>query len=185
MAGQIPLDPATMNILQPPPTSPSAPSSSSSVSPQAIACQVWRTLRSCQAVAVAVKSCVATASLALTVYLTESCAAAGGQAVVEAALEAVSANRDTLDSQTVPQTVLAAAVEAGGGGSGDSGSGHGEHQQQAVRMCAPGDVYSDHERDGDEGGGGAVIDDYLRPPVVCHMMQPAVLYVTVPALPRG
>jgi hypothetical protein len=29
------------------------------------------------------------------------------------------------------------------------------------------------------------LDDYLRPPEVLDVLQPAVVYLTVPALPRG
>lgn len=198
MAGQIPLDPATMNIIQPPAASTptkSSDSSSSSISPEIIACQVWRTLCSCQAVAVAVKTCVATASLALTVYLTESCADAGGQAVVAVALEEMWANRDTLDSLDIPQAVLAAADEAASTSSSVAGGSSCERQQAAGSASGPpgaasaaaADADSDHDSaEGEqEFCDAAVVDDYLRPPEVCCTLQPAVLYVTVPALPRG
>jgi hypothetical protein len=29
------------------------------------------------------------------------------------------------------------------------------------------------------------VDDYLRPPTVQHVLEPPVVYLTVPALPRG
>lgn len=204
MAGQIPLDPATMNIIQPttlqpalasPTTTTSTISSSSSL---AIACQAWRTLRSCQAVAVAMRSCFATASLCLTVYLSDQCATAGGQAIVQAALEAAWRDRELLGSPDIPAAVLAAA-EAGA--AGNSIAGNSSSQQQgagkeaaskgsttaAAAAAAAATTGDSSDIEGSEDGicVGAVLDDYLRPPAMPCPVQPAVVYVSVPALPRG
>lgn len=175
MAGQIPLDPASMTI--PAPASPSTAAT--------IAAQAWRTVCSCQAVAVAVGSCVASAALGLTVYLSEACTAGGGRQVVQAALEAVWADRCLLDCLEVPAAVAraaaAAAVPAGVVLSGTAAAVAADARLQAV---GGGSGACSSEDGGDESC-GAVIDDYLKPPAVAAPLKPAVVYVTVPALPRG
>jgi hypothetical protein len=181
MAGQIPLDPASMAIAAPSPAGLQ----------HTIAAQTWRTLCSCQAVAVAVRSCFDSASLGLTVYLPEACAAAGGQAIVQAALQAVWADRNVLNSLEVPPAVLQAAAEAaaaaaGAGLAGEPGcSSSGiscstEEQQQGGQTDG-----EDEESEAEQQQGSGFVDDYLKPPVVAKLLRPTVVYVTVPALPRG
>jgi hypothetical protein len=152
-----------------------------------IAAQTWRMLCSCQAVAVAVRSCFASAALGLTVYLSEGCAAAGGQAIVQAALQAVWEERSLLESLEVPQAVLeAAAVEAAartpsaaapGEGVSTSCSSIGQQQQQ--------EEVEEEDAGSDSDQGLGFVDDYLKAPAVTAPVRPAVVYVTVPALPRG
>ncbi|WIA29375.1 hypothetical protein OEZ86_011879 [Tetradesmus obliquus] len=184
MAGQIPLDPASMAIAAPSPAGLQ----------HTIAAQAWRTLCSCQAVAVAVRSCFANASLGLTVYLSEACAAAGGQAIVQAALQAAWADRSVLDCLEVPAAVLQAAAAAGGADDvagqhaglaaevadhSTSGGGCGVAEQQQGEY----EEAEDEESEDEQGCG--FVDDYLKPPVVMQPLRPTVVYVTVPALPRG
>lgn len=185
MAGQIPLDPASMAIAAPSPAGLQ----------HTIAAQAWRTLCSCQAVAVAVRSCFANASLGLTVYLSEACAAAGGQAIVQAALQAAWADRSVLDCLEVPAAVLQAAAAAGGAADdvagqhaglaaevadhSTSGGGCGVAEQQQGEY----EEAEDEESEDEQGCG--FVDDYLKPPVVMQPLRLTVVYVTVPALPRG
>jgi ribosomal protein L12E/L44/L45/RPP1/RPP2 len=143
-------------------------------------------------VAVAVRSCFAGAALGLTVYLSEDCAVAGGQAIVQAALQAVWGDRDLLDSLDVPQAVLeaAAAAEAAKASSSRAaaagegvGTSHGSdsigQQQQQQEEVEEEDEASDSEQ------GSGFVDDYLRAPAVTIPVRPTVVYVTVPVLPRG
>jgi hypothetical protein len=189
MAGQIPLDPGSMNML------PAAAAPGAAVTPHAVAAQVWRTLCSCQAVAIAVKGCFATASLGLVIYLTAECAAAGGQQLVQAALAAVRQQRSLLDEpHAMPAALAAAAAAAAGDGgaadphhmaAGDSSSSKlaaGVQQAHVGSNSARGCVSDD-----DDGEGQAQpLDDYLLPPAVVEQpVWPAVVYLTVPALPRG
>ncbi|WIA09297.1 hypothetical protein OEZ85_008704 [Tetradesmus obliquus] len=185
MAGQIPLDPASMTTAAPSPAGLQ----------HTIAAQAWRTLCSCQAVAVAVRSCFSTASLGLTVYLSEACAAAGGQAVVQAALQAAWADRSVLDCLEVPAAVLQAAAAAGGAAADVAGQDAGRAAEVADHSTSGGSCSAEEQQQGgygeaereesedDEGSG--FVDDYLKPPAVEKPLRPTVVYVTVPALPRG
>lgn len=151
----------------------------------AVAAQVWRTLCSCQAVAVAVRSCFASSCLGLTVYLTPEAAAAGAQDIVQAGLRAVRQDRDLLSfPDRMPQALAAAAaavagadaVAAAAAANGRGGAAAGADEQG----CG---ASSDGEED--EQQQESFVDDYLRPPKVQHVLEPAVVYLIVPALPRG
>lgn len=171
--------------------------------PWTIAAQVWRTLVSCQAVAVAVKSCFATSSLGLTVYLTHECTAAGGQALVAAALGDIWRDRDCLRLETELPPALSAAAAATAAASGGGSSGNGTVSTAAIPAASQpvsavgdglerrggecsGSEQQESEDDEDEGGQQELLlDDYLQPPAVQQVLQPAVVYLVVPALPRG
>jgi hypothetical protein len=151
----------------------------------AVAAQAWRTLCSCQAVAVAVKSCCASSCLGLTVYLTPEAAAAGGQGIVQAAVQAVRQDRGLLGWPDRMPRALTAAAAAAAAGAGDAvgaaaavatkgGAG------QVHRHC----VQSGSDAEGEDQQ-EVYVDEYLRPPAVREVLQPAVAYLTVPALPRG
>jgi hypothetical protein len=194
MAGQIPLEPASMTIIQ---GMPAAGASRTGSGPSALgtAAQVWRTLLTCQAVAVAVKSCTASAALGLTVYVADS--AVGGDYLMQTALEAIWADRSLLDKQDMPAALLAAAAAMEGGRrSAEELQQPAVHLQQAAvhqaEQCSSSSsnagiaaAGAEDPQEAEEEGPGAVIDDYLLPPVVLQVTRPAVVYVHVPALPRG
>jgi hypothetical protein len=48
-----------------------------------------------------------------------------------------------------------------------------------------GGSHSDEDSDDADEAAEPCLDDYLRPPEVLEVLQPAVVYLTVPALPRG
>ena len=78
MAGQIPLDPPSMAVVETASLLPAVdmPSGAElllqagSCTAAAVAAQAWRAAVSCQAVAVGVRSCFARGCLAMTVYMT-------------------------------------------------------------------------------------------------------------------
>lgn len=188
MAGQIPLDPGSMNII----TTAAAhhPNSSSSSNrgdhlAWAVAAQAWRTLCSCQAVAVAVKSCFASSCLGLTVYLTPEAAAAGGQGIVQAAVQAVQRDRSLLSwpDKMPPALAAAAAVATGDAADAAAATAAEGGAGEAHRHCVHSRCGSDTE--GDDEQQEVYVDEYLRPPVVQEVLEPAVVYLIVPALPRG
>jgi len=164
-----------------------------------VAAQVWRTLCSCQAVAVAVKSCFASSCLGLTVYLTPQAAAAGGQAMMQAALEEAWRDRDCLNRpDRMPAALIAAAAAIVDGGgtataagvlaveSGSAAGGGLAVGQSSGVAAGPSGSGSESEGEESEGEGQqTVLDDYLMPPAVQEVLQPTVVYLTVPALPRG
>eukprot|EP00775_Hariotina_reticulata_P010371 gene10371-10529_t len=199
MAGQIPLEPASMAIRDQL-RAPTGTTSTGSSSARIIAAQVWRTLLSCQAVAVAIKSCVASAALGLTVYLADS--AVGGQHLMQTALEAIWADGSLLDKQDMPPALLAAAAALETGRcAGQQQQQPGHLQQAAVQEAAQDSSSSnagmaddnnaqqeqeeEEEEQEQEEEAAAVVDDYLLPPLVLQCICPAVVYVSVPALPKG
>lgn len=198
MAGQIPLDPGSMNIISN--STPGAPltathasttsrscSAGSSHMAWTVAAQVWRTLCSCQAVAVAVKSCFSSSCLGLTVYLTPAAAAAGGQQMVQAALEAVRKDRSLLiQPDSIPGALLAAAAAAAGVEAAPADASGASRAQHGAAVAGTGDE-DDSGSEGSEDGlqEEPYLDEYLRPPEVQQVQEPAVVYLTVPELPRG
>lgn len=198
MAGQIPLDPGSMNIVTTQPLLAALDSSSSSndnISSSkgssehlawAVAAQAWRTLCSCQAVAVAVRSCFASSCLGLTVYLTPEAAAAGAQDIVQAGLQAVRQDRDLLSfPDRMPQALAAAAAAVAGADAAASAAAADGRGGAAARAAEQGCGASSDGEEEDEHQQESIVDDYLRPPKVQHVLEPAVVYLTVPALPRG
>jgi hypothetical protein len=181
-----------MNIITPGllPAAVSHPNSSSSSIigdhlAWAVAAQAWRTLCSCQAVAVAVKSCFASSCLGLTVYLTPEAAAAGGQGVVQAAVLAARQDRGLLSWPDKMPPALAAAAAAAAAAAGDAVDAAAANASEggaseAHRHC----VQSGTETGGEEEQ-EVYVDEYLRPPAAREVLEPAVVYLTVPALPRG
>jgi hypothetical protein len=119
---------------------------------------------------------------------------AGGQAIVQAALQAVWQDRSLLESLVVPQAVLdvaaAEAARAPGSGSAAAGKDVGtsrssdSNEQQQQQQQHQEDVEQQEEESDSEQGSGFV-DDYLKAPAVTTAVRPTVVYVTVPALPRG
>lgn len=153
---------------------------------------------SCQAVAVAVRGCAARSALGLTVYLAPQAAAAGGRGLLQAALAAVRQDRSLLDApDKMPAALCAAAAAAAGAAAAGAAAGatlcEGAPPEAAAAAVQPseGGGVSDVCGSGSEGEGedkGDVepyLDDYLRPPEVLELLQPVVVYLTVPALPRG
>jgi hypothetical protein len=194
MAGQIPLDPGSMNIITS--STPAAPltgthasttSRSRSHMAWTLAAQVWRTLCSCQAVAVAVKTCFASSCLGLTVYLTPAAAAAGGQQMVQAALQAVRTDRGLLTQpDSIPDALLAAAAAAAGVEAAAADAGGAYTGQHGAVVAGTGDQDGSRSEGSEDGlQEEPYLDDYLRPPAVQQVQAPAVVYLTVPELPRG
>lgn len=140
------------------------------------------------------------------VYLTPECAAAGGQQLVQAALQAVWHNRSLLDEPHVIPAALLAAAEAAGANAGAEGGNaveavrpdHDNAVTQGTQLQPgsaagaagdPADGQDDCGRSSCSSDDGVAeeqpMDDYLMPPAVSERIRPDVVYLTVPALPRG
>lgn len=191
MAGQIPLDPGSMALV-------------TSSFPAA----AWRTLASCQAVAIALRSCLVAACLSLTLYYSPEGAAGAGVGVMQGVLEAAWQQPELLDNYTAalqaweqqqPQRSAADALQP-------------DHQQRGEPQQVEEPGFEDLEVEGADGllVGGLTLassswhptaaggdsgstsagrpqqDEYLARPQFPHSLaRPSVVHLTVPALPRG
>lgn len=138
------------------PPSPSAPS---------------RPARSCQRVAVAVRTDLPQALLWCTLYCSDA-AGAAGRAAAAAHLSAFLAGQ-------LDESLLRGAGEQRrrqhGSGSGDAAAVEGGSD-------AGGSTGGDTDDDDDDD---LAVDDYLQPPAMRRHWQPLLTFVTVPELPRG
>jgi hypothetical protein len=135
-----------------------------------------RALQTCQCVSVAQRTSAARARLALTVYL----AAPVEQQQLHLLHQLVSTFLGEPGSvQQQQEDERAAAGAAAAAASSKAGTSDSE---------GDGEMYGGLTSGGGSGWGAAAelpIDSYLQPPQVPQPLLPLVLYVTVPALPRG
>lgn len=141
---------------------------SMTIAPGGLPAQAPLALAHAQAVAVAAGGDVAAACLGLTVYLA---GAAGGRDARQLVLDALAAlRRDPLGFVARAERArLAAGGAPGFGAAGGAGGGEG----------------SGSGSEGDGGGGGGHVDGYLQPPRSGAALAPPVVFLEVPALPRG
>jgi hypothetical protein len=108
--------------------------------------------------------------------------------MVQAALQAVRKDRGLLTQpDSIPDALLAAAAAAAGVEAAAADAG-GASQAQEGRAAGAGT--GDEDDSGGEGSEDGLqeepyLDEYLRPPEVQQVQEPAVVYLTVPELPRG
>ncbi len=175
MAGQIPLDPASMALKLPDASS-----------------QTRQALGSCQAVATAMRSSLQGRALGLHVYLTPEAGGVGAvRAVVESELglqsegrqqleqgDAGGAGADAAGADAAGASGAAAGGDAAAGASagidGDGGDGGGAD----AGGDGPEEGWCSRD-DGVAGGSDGAASEGLVPG------GPLVVYITVPALPRG
>ena len=155
-AGQIPLDPGSMEIT----------------AAGDFDAQAALALAHMQSVAVAAGGDAARACLGLTVYLAGEAAggADAGDGPAAAARRSVLRRLGELrrDAPGYAQRAESARLAAGGAPGFAAASGGG-----------------DDEEEEEEEGNGAFLDEYLRPPATALRLRAPVVFVGVPALPRG
>jgi enamine deaminase RidA (YjgF/YER057c/UK114 family) len=167
MAGQIPLDPGSMTVA-----------------PGGFAAQARLALANTQAVAVAAGGCLGSACLGLTVYLAAAAAGPGARSEVQGLLRLLQTDPAGFAARDARLRlrragILGPAPPAAAAPAGHAAAGAEEEEEEEFEAGAGG------EGTGSDEEGEGFLDDYLRPPRTALRLRPAVLYVEVPALPRG
>lgn len=163
-AGQIGLDPPTMQLVQ--------------GGPQA---EAARCLASCQAVAVAVRCDLPQAMLGCTVYAAPTEQTTAGQPTDSfTSASRLHGQLDLEETQVLLTALLRGdmhALSAAMSGQQD-GPPDAAHSDEQSREELP-EATEEAEED------GGVVDMYLQPPAMSRTWQPLVTYAVVSALPRG
>jgi hypothetical protein len=143
---------------------------SMAIAPGGFAAQARLALANTQAVAVAAGGCLAAACLGLAVYVSEAAAGRAARREVQALLAEL--RIDAVGFVARAERERLRQLPPAGGATSGCGGGCGVVE----RGAAVGE---------DEEAPGGHIDEYLRPPRTALRLRPPVVYLEVPALPRG